>query len=56
MGALVQQHRSHSAIGMHTLIQHEHACTPPQDDADNTGAIADTQVTDQPQPATTGTR
>jgi len=52
--------RPHSAIDMHSPVQHEQAYTPPpQEDTNNADAEAMDlveQTTNQPQPATTGTR
>ncbi|SDN30803.1 hypothetical protein SAMN04487766_12323 [Actinomyces ruminicola] len=62
--------RLHSAIGMHSPVQYEQAYTPPDDtdndgttaaDANDTDHITDArdvglQITNQPQPATTGAR
>ncbi len=58
--------RPHSAIDMHTPIQHEQAYTPPPDDTDTTDTIAEPEpeamdlgeqtTTNQPQPTTTGAR
>ncbi|SDN24114.1 integrase core domain-containing protein [Actinomyces ruminicola] len=50
--------RPHSAIDMHSPVQHEQAYTPPPPDTTDTADAQDVgeQTTSQPQPATAGAR